>query len=312
MGRMSDNRSTRGRTCESCGVKMPFGVRRRAMNGKKVCEGCASGRPGRPLSQGSRRMAAPFPPPRPGGPPRPSGGPPGAPGPGGPPGAPPEPPGGGPAGIGSFAPDRESDKVVRVCPFCGSGNLVGQSDGSIKCGHEDISFLVEILPRHPFQPLVDPDGNPFELNTADDEEPPPEIGVARAAPQPGGEPVDGGFPPAAGDDGEEDDDDLPEFLKGSSLYIAEDGTAMSEDAYVEHLASQFGRTAAPATCPGSGASSGFRPGDVDVGSIYNGKPKKAMVSCKECGFRGKGRVVFTDHGRPVPEGMVRVPKHAAV
>lgn len=143
-----------------------------------------------------------------------------------PPGVPtPGTPGG---GLGSFAPDRESDKVVRVCPFCGSGNVTGNSDGSIECGHEDVVFLVEVLPRHPFQPLVDQTGQPFEMNSEDEDV--PEIGIARAeGPQPVDGPVD-----------EDEDEDLPPFLRGGSLYITDEGVAMGEDAYVEHLARHFG------------------------------------------------------------------------
>lgn len=295
------------RTCEECGNKMPFGVRRRVVDGKKVCGGCAAGRPGRPLTNhqgakvastdedlcpncgegevewkqsthwppkdffvcpycgvsgtdedfstwndrrlGSRRMAAPTPPPflqdpKVSGPkdgpitdlpddgqvlPAGGGGGEAPPVPGKPmPGTTPN------GGLGNFAPDRESDKVVRVCPFCGSGQIVGQSDGSIECGHEGVTFLVEVLPKHPFQPLVDEDGNPFEMTVEGDEKV-PEIGVARAADQAGPQPVDEPVEDGGGDGGGEDED-LPDFLKGAALYVADDGTAMNEDAYVEHLA----------------------------------------------------------------------------
>lgn len=308
------------RVCERCGTKMPFGVRRRVVDGKKVCGGCASGREGRPLTNHgayqapyatrsdrcpscgegrvefapegatlrpgvsgplddwwycpacgasgredalgweddepryASRTAAPVPPqflqdPKPTPPPfeaaedeepldgeEPGDMPPPPPG-GQQPGVPtPGTPGG---GIGSFAPDRESDKVVRVCPFCGSGQIVGQSDGSIECGHEGVVFLVEVLPKHPFQPLVDEQGQPFEMTVEGDEQL-PEIGIARAeGPAPaapfGEDPQPGDGP---GDD--EGDDDLPPFLKGGALYVTDEGTALNEDAYIAHLAQRFG------------------------------------------------------------------------
>jgi LAGLIDADG-like domain len=38
------------RTCDQCGIKMPKGVARRPRDGKQLCEGCANGREGRPLT----------------------------------------------------------------------------------------------------------------------------------------------------------------------------------------------------------------------------------------------------------------------
>ncbi len=208
-----------GRTCEACGVKMPFGVKRQKnAQGQQVCEGCRAGRPGRPRTQGSVRpgialvegqrihatvgpivgkpwvggafsipssinlyggltfTAAEDPladapddegaPPEEGAPP-PAGGPPAS------PAAAPAPP---PSGQ---APDRTSDAVVRVCPFCGSGDVVGNADGSIECGHDGIIFTIEVQPRHIGQPLVNPDGSPFEP-TFEEGDSYPGIGIANA------------------------------------------------------------------------------------------------------------------------------------
>lgn len=150
-------------------------------------------------------------------------------------------------------PDRQSDKVVYVCPFCGSGNIVGNSDGSITCNHDNVTFTVEVKPSHPAMPLVGPNGEPFKMSTEDEY---PEIGMASApegaqvpgaAPEAGGDskvPADpenkmmpsDGAPggsnkmPASGDASTE----VPDFLK-KSTFITSEGVALSGDSYVKHL-----------------------------------------------------------------------------
>lgn len=89
-----------------------------------------------------------------------------------------------------FAPDQQSDMVVRVCPFCGSGHLIGQSDGSIKCGYDDTVFTITVMPSHPFQPLVNPDGSPFEMPKDPDADPSPQVGQASPEVTPGAGPAD--------------------------------------------------------------------------------------------------------------------------
>ena len=204
------------RTCDGCGVKIPFGISRRKMDGKMVCDGCLNGRPGMPRSQVTRSaVTAAFPPKKDEGPAKPAkatgipGEPPsfthpGAPGaapaqPGAPaapgmppqPGmamAPPAPPP--PPPVTPFAPDQQSDLVVRVCPMDGSGNLTGQSDGSIKCGYCDTVFTITIHPSHPFQPMVNPDGSPFQMPRDPQADPQAQIGQASPENTPGAGPVD--------------------------------------------------------------------------------------------------------------------------
>lgn len=90
-----------------------------------------------------------------------------------------------------FAPDQQSDLVVRVCPFCGSGHLIGASDGSISCGYCDADFTITVMPSHPFQPLVNPkDGSPFTMPTDPDADPNPQIGTAAPENSPGEGPAD--------------------------------------------------------------------------------------------------------------------------
>lgn len=78
--------------------------------------------------------------------------------------------------------DRQSDAVVRVCPFCGSGSIVGNADGSIECGYDGIVFTIEVQPRYLGQPLVNPDGSPFEPDFGTDDDY-PAIGMANAEEQ---------------------------------------------------------------------------------------------------------------------------------
>lgn len=225
------------RTCEGCGNKMPFGVKRHRIDGRLVCDGCRNGRPGMPRSQVNRQgaketpmnlsaqrvaslvMQAEFPPKKKddGGsskppPPKASGmpGQPPAPHPGMPPmpGHPMDPMGMG-MGMGMgmqppaqpatpFAPDQQSDMVVRVCPFCGSGHLTGQSDGSIKCGYDDTVFTITVMPSHPFQPLVNPDGSPFKMPKDPDADPNPQVGQASPEGTPGEGPADPNAPTPPG------------------------------------------------------------------------------------------------------------------
>ena len=97
-----------------------------------------------------------------------------------------------------FAPDQQSDMVVRVCPFCGSGHLTGQSDGSIKCGYDDTVFTVTVMPSHPFQPLVNPDGSPFKMPQDPDADPNPQVGQASPEGTPGEGPADPNAPTPPG------------------------------------------------------------------------------------------------------------------
>jgi hypothetical protein len=95
-----------------------------------------------------------------------------------------------------FAPDQQSDLVVRVCPFCGSGHVIGRSDGSIECGYDGTVFTVTVMPSHPFQPMVNPDGSPFSMPTDPNADPNPQIGTA--APEGGIPAPTPGLPPGGG------------------------------------------------------------------------------------------------------------------
>lgn len=95
-----------------------------------------------------------------------------------------------PGTMQQFAPDQKSDLIVRVCPFCGSGHLIGRSDGSIECGYDNTVFTVTVMPSHPFQPLVNPDGSPFSMPEDPNADPHPQIGTASPASTPGDGPAD--------------------------------------------------------------------------------------------------------------------------
>lgn len=173
------------------------------------------------LNKAARRTAAPFPPkPKPPGAAAPEEvvDPTGVPT---PPGAPPAP------------QERQSDKVVYVCPFCGSGGIYGSADGTITCTHDNVRFTVEVKPAHPSMPLVDENGQPFKPSVQEGMEY-PEIGQAQPPPPQGGDEAveESPFPP---EEDEEGDDDLPAFLKGS-MFITAEGVALSGDEYVTYLA----------------------------------------------------------------------------
>lgn len=134
-----------------------------------------------------------------------------------------------------------SDKAVYACPFDGSGNIIGQSDGSIKCEHCGTVFAVEVRPAMVGIPRFDENGAPVVVDSFEGR-PYPSTGEAHAdlgsddALPPGADPfADPEVDPEADTD---EDEGLPDFLKGSKLYVV-GGRLLNEQAYVDHLASSI-------------------------------------------------------------------------
>jgi hypothetical protein len=150
--------------------------------------------------------------------------------------------------------------TVKHCPFCGSGDVWGGSDGTITCEFDGATFQVSVEPQYPSAPGningqdLNIDGEPDEFGQAD-------AGDAYAVPDnldpSAGEDLDmdggggeedeeggqGGGPPwlNQGDDDDEDEDDEDEGRPGNlpprqSSYRTHMGDTLSEELYLKHLA----------------------------------------------------------------------------
>lgn len=137
------------------------------------------------------------------------------------------------------------------CPFCGSGQVIARSDGTVECEFCSTAFTVQVQPQMPaFPQTIDgvPQQVPGMPAGGQDANVPP--GAA-----PGGDPTD----PDAPEDGQQEDgsdnpfaddadsggddsgsdDDKPAFLKGSGLlYRTAAGHALDELRFMRHLALQ--------------------------------------------------------------------------
>lgn len=148
--------------------------------------------------------------------------------------------------------------TIAHCPFCGSGQVLGRSDGNTECSFCNQSFLVRVQPMFSAFPQSI-DGMPVDIPGM-----PP--GAAPGMP-PGGDPMAAGAPPGVdgedgggappfggdsdgGDSGSEEgppdsggsDDDSgggPPFGKKESAYRTAAGHHLVRTAYVDYLASQL-------------------------------------------------------------------------
>ncbi len=162
------------------------------------------------------------------------------------------------------------------CPFCGSGAVIGRSDGTVECGFCTSVYTVQVQPQFNGMPQS-VDGQPYQWPGMPDPatnvmaEPdipegtnlnPNTNGEMDMGGAPGdfgsSDPAEGGDPDAEGEDGEEGDDDKPAFLKGKGddskaddkkkgdnpfakkkSYRTAQGTELDEANYLAHLAIQF-------------------------------------------------------------------------
>ena len=56
------------------------------------------------------------------------------------------------AGILVVAHDSGDNAIINHCPFCGSGAVVGGSNGTVTCDFCHTPFTVQVQPAHPFMP----------------------------------------------------------------------------------------------------------------------------------------------------------------
>lgn len=167
-----------------------------------------------------------------------------------------------------MAPQREAHgfaqtDTVKHCPFCGSGDVWGGSDGTITCEFDGATFQVSVEPQYPSAPgniagqPLDIDGEPDDAGQAGagDAMAVPE-GVAPSSGEPldagaDGEPVDeddqvdeeggGGGPPWAQGQGQDEDEDEdeeegPPNFPPKQSYLTYMGDHLAEEDYLKHLA----------------------------------------------------------------------------
>ena len=152
--------------------------------------------------------------------------------------------------------------TVKHCPFCGSGDVWGGSDGTITCEFDGATFQVSVEPQYPSAPgniagqPLDIDGQPNPMGQAD-------AGDAMAVPEgmspssgealgmegedgqdegPAQDEGSGGGPPwASGDEDEDEDEDeedegMPPPLPPRRSFRTFAGDTLTEDLYLKHLA----------------------------------------------------------------------------
>lgn len=113
-------------------------------------------------------------------------------------------------GIGTrIAHDPGDPLITSHCPFCGSGQVVGRSDGTIGCEFCGQNYIVRVQPAFPGMPqMPGPGGAPSDIGPDGGMVDPGMIG-------PDGMPADGGMPPDDGDpDADPGDGGAPPFGGG--------------------------------------------------------------------------------------------------
>jgi hypothetical protein len=173
------------------------------------------------------------------------------------------------SGVGPrVAHDPGDPLITSHCPFCGSGQVVGRSDGTISCEFCGQAYIVRVQPAFPGSPqmpngpgapsdigpdggvvgpdALGPDGMPMDGGFPPDDDgeggPPPDGGEEVADGPPGAAGGDDtGQPPPAGDSKKDDSGSGPP-PKGKSKkksvrrYASLDGGQLTEDQLVRHLA----------------------------------------------------------------------------
>lgn len=149
-----------------------------------------------------------------------------------------------------IAHESEDDTQPLHCPFCGSGQTVGGSDGSIHCDWCQRSFTVRMQPNYPAMPQQPgmqnagappiPDGSQLAGETPM----PPDAGMDPSG-QPGADMGQGQQPDAnaaEGDTGSQGSPDLPYGVPPevrNLSFSTKAGATLQFDDYLDHLAIQF-------------------------------------------------------------------------
>lgn len=141
------------------------------------------------------------------------------------------------------AHDSGDGERVFHCPFCGAGQQVGRSDGTIECGFCDAHYTVQVQPNHSAAPQTI-DGVPHTPPEMPGEGP----GKAPEEEDPFERATELELEPGEEDDGplendnpfteqSDDDDDKPPFLSSRQYRVGKH--VLSEDDYLRHIALKF-------------------------------------------------------------------------
>jgi hypothetical protein len=141
--------------------------------------------------------------------------------------------------------------TVKHCPFCGSGDVWGGSDGTITCEFDGATFQVSVEPQYPSAP-GSINGQPLNIDaSAVAEGVSPSSGVPLDMDEEGGgdeeEDGEGGGPPwldQGGDEDEDDEDEDEDEEQGPpgnlpprrSSFRTHMGDTLTEPLYLKHLA----------------------------------------------------------------------------
>lgn len=144
------------------------------------------------------------------------------------------------------AHDSGDGQTIYHCPFCGSGSVIGRSDGTVECEYCENCFTVQVQPQFPNMPQTNPvtgeplpqPGMPGQIDGPEDNalQPPedePKVGYPVQEDQPTvGGPVDS-EPDPLNPEGPTGNDDME---KSSKLFVTATGYALPEDSFTKHLA----------------------------------------------------------------------------
>lgn len=146
-----------------------------------------------------------------------------------------------------LAHDSGDGQTVYHCPFCGGGNVIGRSDGTIECGFCNTHFTVQVQPEFAGMPQTI-DGQPYDIPGMPGGVDPNTGMPPQMAEDEGDEEEDGGFPPGEEEEepaemgSPEDEEDqgkngtsVPWQRQSSRMYLSPAGL-LTEDAYLAHLA----------------------------------------------------------------------------
>lgn len=139
--------------------------------------------------------------------------------------------------------DSGDGMTIFHCPFCGSGQVIARSDGSVNCEFCQASYSVTVQPQYPAFPQTI-NGQPVDVpgmgptwgdpagNAVDPEQAPGEDGGS------GDNPFDQDSDEDTEGDQESGDSDMPEGLS-KKTYLTATGSRLDKGAYMRHLALQF-------------------------------------------------------------------------
>jgi hypothetical protein len=145
-----------------------------------------------------------------------------------------------------IAHDSGDGETIYHCPFCGSGQVIARSDGTVECEFCHTAFTVQVQPEMPAFPQtingmpVDVPGMPGSIGEDQGGQPLPADG-----PLPGAE--DENLPPGVGDSesesptdsGDSGEGDENPFGKKSSSLRTPNGAHLPREEFIRHLAVRF-------------------------------------------------------------------------